>query len=173
MDIHITGNPGTGNTFQDIHIDYVQNYNPNATTVINNNYGDKPKPAPATEKVLQDADREQRKAEIMDYVARIKRYVAKDWKNRYETLWKGILSLPEVEAEVYEPGKQKDTTFNRNLIAHIIYIMCKEGVIEEGNATTLTVALEGDKDHAVRAQLRSYPDNRDIQAKIKSLLSQS
>lgn len=50
MDINITGNPGTGNTFQEIHIDTVQNYNPNATTVINNNYGDKQKPAPATEK---------------------------------------------------------------------------------------------------------------------------
>lgn len=80
MDINITGNPGTGNTFQEIHIDTVQNYNPNATTVINNNYGDKQKPAPATEKVLQDAEREQRKAEIMDYVAKLKNYVAKDWK---------------------------------------------------------------------------------------------
>ena len=38
MDIKIKGNPGTGNTFQEIHIGTVQNYNPNATTVINN-YG--------------------------------------------------------------------------------------------------------------------------------------
>ena len=123
MDINITGNPGTGNTFQEIHIDTVQNYNPNATTVINNNYGDKQKPAPATEKVLQDAEREQRKAEIMDYVAKLKNYVAKDWKNRYESLWKEILALPEVNAEVYEPGRQQGTTFNRNLIANILYIM--------------------------------------------------
>lgn len=121
MDINITGNPGTGNTFQEIHIDTVQNYNPNATTVINNNYGDKQKPAPATEKVLQDAEREQRKAEIMDYVAKLKNYVAKDWKNRYESLWKEILALPEVNAEVYEPGRQQGTTFNRNLIANILY----------------------------------------------------
>ena len=170
MDINITGNPGTGNTFQEIHIGTVQNYNPNATTVINNNYGDKPKPAPATEKVLQDAEREQRKAEIMDYVANLKNYVSKEWKNRYETLWKGILNLPEVEAEVYEPGKQHGTTFNRNLIANIIYIMCKEGVISENNATTLTIALEGDKDHPVRAQLRSYPNNKDMVRHIQDLL---
>ena len=170
MDINITGNPGTGNTFQEIHIGTVQNYNPNATTVINNNYGDKPKPAPATEKVLQDAEREQRKAEIMDYVANHKNYVSKEWKNRYETLWKGILNLPEVEAEVYEPGKQHGTTFNRNLIANIIYIMCKEGVISENNATTLTIALEGDKDHPVRAQLRSYPNNKDMVRHIQDLL---
>ena len=37
MDIKIEGNPGTGNTFQEIHIGTVQNYNPNATTVINYN----------------------------------------------------------------------------------------------------------------------------------------
>lgn len=169
MDINITGNPGTGNTFQEIHIGTVQNYNPNATTVINNNYGDKPKSVPAAEKVLQDADREQRKADIMDYVENIKQYAAKDWKNRYESLWKEILALPEVDSVVYEPGRQKDTTFNRNLIANIIYIMCKEGVIEENNATTLTVALEGDKNHPVRAQLRTYPDGKDIVRHIQDL----
>ena len=31
MDIKIEGNPGTGNTFQEIKIGYVENYNPNAT----------------------------------------------------------------------------------------------------------------------------------------------
>lgn len=171
MDININGNPGTGNTFQEIHIDTVQNYNPNATTVINNNYGDKQKPAPATEKLLQDAEREQRKAEIMDYVAKLKNYVAKDWKNRYESLWKEILALPEVNAEVYEPGRQQGTTFNRNLIANILYIMCNDGVIVETNATKLTEELEGDKDHPVRAKLKENPVNRDITDKILSLLS--
>ena len=39
MKLDITGNPGTGNTFSETHIDYVENYNPNAQTVINNNYG--------------------------------------------------------------------------------------------------------------------------------------
>ena len=39
-----------------------------------------------------------------------------------QTLWRSILALPEVDAVVYNPGKQKNTTFNRNLIANIIYI---------------------------------------------------
>ena len=128
MEINIKGNPGQGNTFQEIHINKVDNFNPNATTVINNYYGDKQKPAPAAEKELQNAEREQRKSDILQYVAKLTQYVSKEWKNRYETLWKNILALPEVEAEVYEPGKQKGTTFNRNLIAHIIYIMCKLSV---------------------------------------------
>lgn len=108
----------------------------------------------------------------MDYVANLKNYVSKDWKNRYESLWKNILNLPEVEAEVYEPGKQKDTTFNRNLIANIIYIMCRKGVIAETNATKLTVALQGDKDHPVRAKLKENPASGEVTDKILSLLAE-
>lgn len=170
MDINIKGNPGQGNTFQEINIGHVDNFNPNATTVVNNYYGEKQKPAPAAENVLQDAEREQRKAAILQYVAKLTQYVSKDWKNRYDTLWKNILALPEVEAEVYEPGKQKGTTFNRNLIAHIIYIMCKEGVIADNNATHLAIALEGDKDHPVRTQLGQYPSSRDIKDQVLQLI---
>lgn len=172
MDINITGDPGTGNTFQEINIGTVQNFNPNATTVINYNYGDKPKAAPAPDKVLQDADKEVRKTAIMEYVLRLKPHVAKDWKNRYESTWQKILALPEVEEQVYEPGRQKDTTFNRNLVAHIIYIMCNAKVFATQNATTLAVALEGDKDHPVRNQLGKYPDDSGITAGVKAQLAE-
>lgn len=170
MEINIKGDPGQGNTFQDIHIDHVDNFNPNATTVVNNYYGEKQKSVPAAEKVLQDAEREKRKTDIIQYVAKLAQYVSKDWKNRYETLWKNILALPEVEAEVYEPGKQKGTTFNRNLIANIICMMVSAEVFNTDNATHLTIALEGDKEHSVRNQLREYPQNDDIKEKINDLL---
>ena len=170
MEINIKGDPGQGNTFQDIHINHVDNFNPNATTVVNNYYGDKQKSVPAAEKVLQDAEREKCKADILQYVAKLSQYVSKDWKNRYETLWKNILALPEVEAEVYEPGKQKGTTFNRNLIANIICMMVRTEVFTTNNATHLTIALEGDKEHSVRNQLREYPQNDDIKEKINDLL---
>ena len=171
MDINITGNPGTGNTFQEIHIGTVQNYNPNATTVINNNYGDKQKLVSPSDKAMGDAEKEQRKAEIMDYVAHLKSFVSKEWKNRYETLWRSVLAIPEVDAIVYEPGKQKNTTFNRNLIANIIYIMCSENVIDEHNATTLTKALEHDKEHSVRSQLGIQPTDSTIADKVRDLLT--
>ena len=148
----------------------MDNFNPNATTVVNNYYGEKQKSVPAAEKVLQDAEREKRKDDILQYVARLTQYVSKDWKNRYETLWKNILALPEVEAEVYEPGKQKGTTFNRNLIANIICMMVRTEVFTTNNATHLTIALEGDKEHSVRNQLREYPQNDDIKEKINDLL---
>ena len=99
-------------------------------------------------------------------------YVAPGWKNRYESLWRSILELPEVSATVYEPGRQKDTTFNRDLVANIIYMMCNAGVIAEKNATTLTLALEGDKEHSVRAQLRKVPQDKDIEEKVKELLNE-
>ena len=170
MDIKIEGNPGTGNTFQEIKIGYVENYNPNATTVINNHYGDRKKTAPAADESQKQLDILQRQTEILGYVDNLKQFVSKDWKNRYETLWHNILSLPEVSALIYDPGKQKDTTFNRNLVANILYIMCNQGIISETNATTLTVALEHDKDHPVRAQLRKDPDDKDLMSKIESLI---
>ena len=170
MNIDIKGNPGTGNSFTEVHIDTVQNYNPNATTVINYNYGDKRKAAPLPEAALTDAEREQRKVEILSYVARLKSQVDKAWKNRYETLWHQVLNLPEVAEQVFDPGRQKDTTFNRNLVANIIYIMCNRGVIVETNATTLTEILEHDKGHAVRAKLREYPEDSEITHKVDALI---
>lgn len=168
MKVDITGNPGTGNTFQEIHIGTVQNFNPNATTVINNNYGDKQKLSSAPDKTLQDAEKESLKANIMEYVCRLSDYVAKDWKNRYKALWTSILALPEVDAVVYNPGRQQGTTFNRNLVASIIYIMCRQNVLTTDNATSLAIALEGDKDHAVRHKLQE-PD-KEIADKIKELI---
>ena len=170
MDINIKGNPGTGNTFQEVHIGTVQNYNPNATTVINNNYGDKPKPTSVPDKTIQQAECEQLKSEIMEYVSRIKRYVADKWKNRYETTWRSVLDDSEVERLVFSPGKQKNTSFNRNLVANIIYIMCNAGFYSETNATTLTIALEGNNEHSVRRQLVKEPTDGLLVRHVKALL---
>lgn len=170
MDINIKGNPGTGNTFQEVHIGTVQNYNPNATTVINNNYGDKPKAMSSPDNNMTDDEREHLKTEIMTYVSRIKQYVANEWKNRYETTWRSVLDIPEVKSIVFSPGKQKDTLFNRNLVANIIYIMCNAGFYTDTNATALTIALECDKEHSVRQQLAKEPADRLLVKHVKALL---
>ena len=170
MEINIKGNPGTGNTFQEVHIGTVQNYNPNATTVINYNYGDKPKAMSSPDNNMTDDEREHLKSEIMTYVSRIKQYVANEWKNRYETTWRSVLDIPEVKSIVFSPGKQKDTLFNRNLVANIIYIMCNAGFYTETNATVLTVALEGDKEHSVRGQLAKEPADELLVKNVKALL---
>lgn len=170
MDIKIDGNPGTGNTFQEIHINNVETYAPSATTVINNHYADRKPSQAATASAVKDADRIQRRAEILHYAGNLKAYVAFAWQNRYDDLWRSILDLPEVSAVIFEPGKQKDTTFNRNLVANIIFMMCNVGVIAEANASTLATALEGDKDHPVRGELRKLPKDEEITTKVKALL---
>ncbi len=170
MDINIKGNPGTGNTFQEVHIGTVQNYNPNATTVINYNYGDKPKAMSSPDNNMTDDEREHLKSEIMTYVSRIKQYVANEWKNRYETTWRSVLDIPEVKSIVFSPGKQKDTLFNRNLVANIIYIMCNAGFYTDTNATALTIALEGNNEHSVRQQLAKEPTDELLVKHVKALL---
>ena len=107
----------------------------------------------------------------MQYVANLKPFVAKEWKNRYEATWHAILDLPAVAAVIYEQGKQKDTSFNRNLVANIIYMMCGRRILIESNATKLTEALEGDKDHSVRAQLRTKPADAVLLREVKELLN--
>ena len=171
MEVKIDGNPGTGNTFQEIKIGYVENYVPNATTVINNHYGESGKAKPQTDKETSKADLLVRRGEIMQYVGNLRPYVSEKWKNRYEATWHAILDLPAVAAVIYEPGKQKDTSFNRNLVANIIYLMCDRGIIDESNATKLTEALEGDKDHSVRAQLRTEPVDAVLLREVKELLN--
>lgn len=170
MDINIKGNPGTGNTFQEVHIGTVQNYNPNATTVINYNYGDKPKAMSSPDNNMTDDEREHLKTEIMTYVSRIKQYVANGWKNRYETTWRSVLDIPEVKSIVFSLGKQKDTLFNRNLVANIIYIMCNAGFYTDTNATALTIALEGNNEHSVRGQLAKEPADELLVKHVKALL---
>ena len=170
MEVKIDGNPGTGNTFQEIKIGYVENYVPNATTVINNHYGESGKAKPQTDRETSKADLLVRRGEIMQYVGNLRPYVSEKWKNRYEAVWHAILDLPAVAAVIYEPGKQKDTSFNRNLVANIIYIMCGRRILIESNATKLTEALEGDKDHSVRAQLGKAPDNKVICEKVNKLI---
>lgn len=162
--------PDTEHIVQEIHINNVEIYAPNASTIINNYYGNRKTFKPEDHAAVRHADSATRREEILHYVDNLTPYVAPAWKNRYRSLWHSVLDLPQVAASVYEPGKQKDTAFNRNLVANIVYVMCCHHVFDETNATTLTIALEKNKEHAVRAQLRSFPDDQDIVESVKALL---
>lgn len=170
MDIHIQGNPGTGNTFQEVHIGTVQNYNPQATTVINHNYASAPKVAsPRAEDSSQNSTAWRRDA-LLQYVMRLHGCVAPEWTARYRTLWERVVDAPEVQAVAYVLGKQQGTTFNRNLVASIIYIMCNEGIIRESNASRLAEFLEGSKEHSVRLRLGTYPDDSTLRERVMAII---
>lgn len=164
MNLNITGDPGTHNTYNEvnIHIDHVENFNPNATNVTNN-YGDSGRRHEESSVTAETASPELRavqRDDIIEYVNRLLKYVALEYATQYETLWLAILTIPEVAAEVYTPGKQQGTTFNRNLVANIIHALGHHGADGKHsifkvpyNAAAFTEVLHGDKDHSVRAAL--------------------
>ena len=171
MRIKIEGDPRTGNTFQEIHIGTVQNYNPNATTIINyNGIGGGEKIENKDKKNKGNNPMEMRdllpvRAQILTYVSCLntEELVCPEWVGKkYMDLWDRILSLPEVEAEVYNPGKQHGTSFNRNLVGNIIYylgncVVGKGRVYRNYNATYITEKLEADKEHSIRLALGKEP----------------
>lgn len=176
MDIKIEGNPGTGNTFQEINIGTVQNYNPNATTVINYN-GAREEPAkeeaPKQETAEtpksffdrmkepeENIDCEPIRKEILNYVSCLRPLVAPDKKDKYMKMWEGILELEAVKPFVYKTGKQKQTNFNRKLIANIIHHLdSRQMYAKPYKASDFAKALEGDYDTSVRGELGKFPSD--------------
>lgn len=103
--------------------------------------------------------------EILNYVSRVAPMLADAWKSRYMKMWEDILDLEVVAADVYNPGKQQGTNFNRNLVANIIHYLGNRGrkedcVYKDYNAAQYTERLEGDKEHSVRAALGHNPSEK-------------
>lgn len=162
MNIKIEGNPGTGNTFQEINIEHADSVNPNATsvTVTHHHYGDKKAAAKATKKDDDNIDTTPIRTEILNYVSCIRPQLKDEWKSHYMKMWEGILDLDIIAEKVYAPGKQQDTNFNRNLVANIIHYLNSRGLYKNDyNASNMTMALEGDTDHSVRSALGKDPSD--------------
>ena len=117
MDININGNPGTGNTYTEIHVQHADSVNPNATTVTvtHHHYGEGKvaAKAKATEGDT-NGDTAPIRAEILDYVGRLLPQLKDEWKHCYTKLWEGILDLGIVADSIYNPGKHQRTDFNRS-----------------------------------------------------------
>ena len=175
MEIKIEGDPGTGNTFQEINIGHIEHNYPNATTVTNTYINGTREEADTTslrdtmKEPLENVDITPIRTEILNYVSRLRPYLAPEYKSSYMKLWEDILDLDIIEKHVYYPGKQQDTNFNRNLVAAIIYFLVKRGYFGDErkfNATQMAIALEGSGKHSVRNALKVPPPDN-----IKSRLS--
>lgn len=183
MKIEITGNPGTGNTFSEVHIGYVNNYNPNATTVVQNYYdgkqpasGNPPREVAesnqhnAKSQPLSEEQRSQLRKQIKDYVNRLSPiYVTTEWRDRYDQLWDAIIDLPEVSAKIYDPGKQQ-CPFNRNLIANILHLLGEKGIINRSKKSDLAVALENTTETNIRQKLSTTIQDKDMHQAIINLI---
>ena len=169
MDIKIEGNPGTGNTFQQINIQHVEHYNTQPVT-INNYYGSRAS--------VQDTagkpglvDTALIRKEILEFVSRVRPLLKDEWKARYMQMWDDILSLEAVETVAYNPGKQKNTNFNRKLIAGILHLLDSYKIYRNPyNATAITKALGYGWEHPVRCELAVDPADKEIVNAINNLL---
>ena len=107
-------------------------------------------------------DKDALRADILRFVGYLRPYLAIDYKE-YINLWEKILAIPEVDAMVYNQGKQKGTSFNRNLVASIIYTLGhygpdkKQSIFTIYNATRFTIALKYDPERSLRTALGNPP----------------
>ena len=100
------------------------------------------------------------KNSIMEYVNRLMPLVKDDFKKEYDEFWMQILELEEVKQQVYNKGKQQDTTFNRNLVARIIHQIGNKVYLVGINDQQYAEYLEPGKgkNHSVRQQLCLMPE---------------
>lgn len=98
--------------------------------------------------------------EILNYVSCLRPLVAPDKKDRYMKMWEGILELDAVKPFVYQTGKQKQTNFNRKLIANIIHHLDSRHMYANPYmASDFAKALEGDSEKSVRGELGKFPSD--------------
>lgn len=164
MDINIKGDPGTGNSFTEIIVKEGAIYQPYGTTNITNNYFNEKKTASSPN---SENEKQIVRNEVIAYVGKLKQYVKHDWEKKYDSLWVRILSLKEVEAEIYKTGNQKGHAFNRNFVGNIINVICKT-VYSTENRTQMCNALEG-KDNNVRKEMSKDPSDEVKKAVMKLL----
>lgn len=110
----------------------------------------------------------------MTYVLKLEDYISYQLDlEKYKTLWQQIFELPVVKDKIADCGKQKNTTFNRNMIANIIHVLMESRKVykQSANCTNMAEALEGSSTHPVRAQLGYMPQDREIPKKIQTLIT--
>lgn len=176
LEIKVQGELGTGNTF--VNIGTVQNYVPNATTVVNyNNYsvkdGSMTKTDDSDEHSLPDI--ETRREELLRYVQKTLQFVIFKWKAKYMELWNDILDLEEVAEVIYDPGRQVGPIFNRKEMCHIICYLGRYaeggGIFEKYNATHIANSFADGGEKSTRPELGARPV-KGIQVAIDGLMKQ-
>ncbi len=97
---------------------------------------------------------------VLEYVRRLMPVVKEEYRDNYESIWTGILELDAVRVKIYDKGKQKDTTFNRNLLAQMIHQVSSVLYVPTANTVQMSEYLEPQKgvDHPVRQKLGESPE---------------
>lgn len=186
MKVEIEGNPGTGNSYTDIHDNHIETLAPNATTVVNKHYhisgpisaaeeavleeavqraeadGQEPAAtAPSRKKAKELVDIEVVREEILTFVSKVRPLLDDAWKADFQNIWDDILNMQEVKEKIYTPGKQKHTNFNQYLVGNILYFMFEDcGACSDDkdyNASEVCMKLIGTTEHQLRKELAKNP----------------
>ncbi|MBQ6307032.1 MAG: hypothetical protein IJK78_10735 [Bacteroidales bacterium] len=145
--------------FQEFHIESVGQINPAATIVINNLTN--PVTDKATKAAKVEMDKQALREAILDYVVKTEKFVKSSWKKYYRRLWSDILDLPEVDAVIYDQGRQQGPSFNRYELMHLIHYIGNEkdglSVFGKFNATQIAQVFEDGCQNSNRIELGCNP----------------
>lgn len=162
MEIKIEGDPGTGNNYTEINVRQVVNKpHIEKQIIVNcNPHGGKNKVS--GHQPASSDDKEVLRQEILTYVGKTLPFVLYQWKDKYKELWTDILALPEVDAVIYEKGRQERTAFNRKEVCHIICYIGKHavdgmGIFEKYNASHIALCFNDDAEKSTRPELGYKP----------------
>ena len=148
------------------NIKEVHQLNPNATHITNHYYGDQFVPKDMVRQEPSAPENVTRnpqpcKESVLEYVMQLHpAYVSEEWQEKYQALWESILELPAVSRTIYDKGRQKDTTFNRNLVGNILHLLAEKKVLKTDNATRLAMELEGSSEASIRQKLGEMPEKK-------------
>jgi len=167
----------SGRTVQIFHIGSVGQMNPNATTVTNNYYGDQFVPQNDAVKKCgnkSSVEADEKREQVLAYVCKVESLLCDKWRDIYGAFWQAIIELPTVRAEIYNRGKQQNTTFNRKLVAQILHLIGEKykAFGPRYNATVLAEMLEGSKDASVRGELGFTVGNDQMLSEIERKIAE-
>ena len=137
------------------------------------NYNEAEKPIKQASKNETDVEAATKAA--LEYVGRLKEMVTPAWQEHYMDMFARIFSLPQVRVSIAEVGRQKGTTFNRNMVASFVHLALEEkGIfINTANASQMSERLEQSKDHSVKAALGLAPDDKELKDAVKHIIAES
>lgn len=115
-------------------------------------------------------DIEECRQNIRIYIAKVHKFV-----NDIEVwlrIWNDIILDDRLSDVILAVGKQKETTFNRSLVANIIHLLgVEKKMMRFYNASELAKKLEGSVNHSVRASLGLNPSDKEIVEVVNEIFS--
>ena len=78
------------------------------------------------DEMVTEPDVETATKAALEYVGRLKEMVTPAWQEHYLQMFERIFALPQVRVSIAEVGRQKGTTFNRNMVASFVHLMLEE-----------------------------------------------